>query len=88
MRVAVGLGLSDRERQGRRAGHRGLPGRDPSKGYAAAHDIAVDPARDKDKVFSSFVAELVEPDRIQPTFLCDYPAIAQPLARAHCNSPA
>lgn len=57
------------------------------RGYAAAHDIAVDPAWDKDKVFLELVAELVEPDCIQPTFLCDYPAIAQPLARAHRSEP-
>ena len=29
------------------------------------------------------LGELVEPDLLQPTFLCDYPAIAQPLARPH-----
>lgn len=55
--------------------------------YAAAHGVAVDPAWDKDKVFLEMVAELVEPDCIQPTFLCDYPAIAQPLARPHRSAP-
>ena len=32
---------------------------------------------------SSCFGELVEPAILQPTFLCDYPAIAQPLARPH-----
>ena len=54
---------------------------------AAAHDVAIDPAWDKDKVFMELVSELVEPDCIQPTFLCDYPAMAQPLARAHRSEP-
>ena len=52
-------------------------------GYAAAHGVEVDPGLTKDKVFLELVGELVEPDLLQPTFLCDYPAIAQPLARPH-----
>ena len=31
--------------------------------------------------------ELVEPTLLQPTFLCDYPASAQPLARPHRSAP-
>jgi len=30
---------------------------------------------------------LVEPKVLQPTFFCDYPAIAQPLARPHRSVP-
>ena len=30
---------------------------------------------------------MVEPTLLQPTFLCDYPAIAQPLARPHRQTP-
>jgi lysyl-tRNA synthetase class 2 len=52
-------------------------------GYAAAHGVEIDPGLTKDKVFLELVGELVEPDLLQPTFLCDYPAIAQPLARPH-----
>lgn len=52
-------------------------------GYAEAHGVEVDPGLTKDKVFLELVGELVEPDLLQPTFLCDYPAIAQPLARPH-----
>jgi len=52
-------------------------------GYAEKHGVEVDPALEKDKVFLELVGELVEPGLLQPTFLCDYPAIAQPLARPH-----
>ena len=55
--------------------------------YAAKHDVALDPAWDKDKVFLELLGELVEPGLLQPTFLCDYPAIAQPLARPHRSEP-
>ena len=52
-------------------------------GYAEKHGVEVDPALEKDKVFLELLGELVEPGLLQPTFLCDYPAIAQPLARPH-----
>ncbi len=51
--------------------------------YAAAHDVALDPAWGADKIVLELLSELVEPTLLQPTFLCDYPAIAQPLARPH-----
>ncbi len=31
--------------------------------------------------------EIVEPHLLQPTFVCDYPPIAQPLARQHRSDP-
>jgi len=52
-------------------------------GYAEKHGVEVEPALEKDKVFLELLGELVEPGLLQPTFLCDYPAIAQPLARPH-----
>jgi lysyl-tRNA synthetase class 2 len=52
-------------------------------GYAETHGVEVDPGLEKDKVFLELLGELVEPALLQPTFLCDYPAIAQPLARPH-----
>ena len=33
------------------------------------------------------LGELVEPGLLQPTFLCDYPPSAQPLARPHRSDP-
>ena len=57
------------------------------RSYAAQHGVALDPAWDKDKVFLELLGELVEPELLQPTFLCDYPAIAQPLARPHRDLP-
>ncbi|MCE1179737.1 MAG: lysine--tRNA ligase [Micrococcales bacterium] len=55
--------------------------------YAAEHGVEVDPALEKDKIFLELLGELVEPGLLQPTFLCDYPAIAQPLARPHRSAP-
>ncbi|MEO7269370.1 MAG: lysine--tRNA ligase [Knoellia sp.] len=57
------------------------------RAHAARHDVTIDPAWDKDKVFLELLGELVEPGLLQPTFLCDYPAIAQPLARPHRSEP-
>ena len=59
------------------------------KGYAERHGVAdaIDPGLEKDKYFLELVSELVEPTLLQPTFLCDYPAIAQPLARPHRSAP-
>jgi len=60
---------------------------DTLRGYATKHDVAIDPAWDRDKVFLELLGELVEPTLLQPTFLCDYPASAQPLARPHRSEP-
>ena len=38
-------------------------------------------------MFLELLSELVEPHLLQPTFLCDYPAAAQPLARPHRDLP-
>nr|WP_245889275.1 lysine--tRNA ligase [Knoellia remsis] len=57
------------------------------RAHAAKHDVAIDDSWDKDKVFLELLGELVEPTLLQPTFLCDYPAIAQPLARPHRSEP-
>lgn len=50
---------------------------------AAAHDLEVDAAWSDGKLVMELFELLVEPGLIQPTFVCDYPAIAQPLARRH-----
>jgi lysyl-tRNA synthetase class 2 len=62
-------------------------GLDTLRGYAAARGVDLDPSWDKDKVFLELLGELVEPGLLQPTFLCDYPAVAQPLARPHRSKP-
>jgi lysyl-tRNA synthetase class 2 len=55
--------------------------------YAAKHDLAVDPAWEAGKLAIELLGHLVEPTLVQPTFLCDYPASAQPLARPHRGTP-
>ena len=57
------------------------------RGHAAKHDVDLDPTWGKDKVLLELLGELVEPTLLQPTFLCDYPAVAQPLARPHRSKP-
>lgn len=54
---------------------------------AAAHSVPLDPAWGPDKIVLELLGELVEPTLLAPTFLCDYPAIAQPLARPHRSKP-
>ncbi|WP_041707893.1 lysine--tRNA ligase [Acidipropionibacterium acidipropionici] len=54
---------------------------------AAAKEIAVDDGWRAGKIVMELFGELVEPTLLQPTFVCDYPAIAQPLARPHRDDP-
>lgn len=54
---------------------------------AEAKGVALDPSWEAGKAAMELVAELVEPTCVQPTFICDYPAIAQPLARPHRDKP-
>ena len=54
---------------------------------AEERDIAYDPAWGADKLAVELFGEIVEPGLLQPTFVCDYPAIAQPLARPHRDKP-
>lgn len=54
---------------------------------AARHSIAIEAAWDADKLIMELFSELVEPTLIQPTFICDLPASAQPLARPHRSDP-
>lgn len=54
---------------------------------AAERSIPVDDAWDAEKLIMELFSELVEPTLIQPTFICDLPASAQPLARPHREDP-
>lgn len=54
---------------------------------ADAHEIELNPAWIDQKIVMELFGELVEPDLVQPTFVYDYPAIAQPLARNHRSVP-
>nr|WP_073189734.1 lysine--tRNA ligase [Tessaracoccus bendigoensis] len=54
---------------------------------ADAHEIEFDPAVGADKLAMKLFEELVEPGLLQPTFVYDYPSIAQPLARPHRSEP-
>ncbi|MGA4506439.1 lysine--tRNA ligase [Propionibacteriaceae bacterium G1746] len=54
---------------------------------AGAHDIEVNPAWNDGKLAMQLFGDIVEPTLIQPTFVCDYPAVAQPLARPHRDDP-
>jgi lysyl-tRNA synthetase class 2 len=54
---------------------------------AKRHDVELDPAWSSDKIVLELLSRLVEPALLQPTFLCDYPASAQPLARRHRSKP-
>ncbi|SEP81689.1 lysine--tRNA ligase [Microlunatus flavus] len=58
------------------------------RAIATARDVALDPAWGAEKVVLELFAELVEPTLLQPTFVCDYPPTAQPLARPHRSDPA
>ena len=54
---------------------------------AAEREIEVDASLPQGKLVMELFEELVEPTLLQPTFVCDYPAEAQPLARRHDDDP-
>lgn len=60
---------------------------DTLRAIADKHGVELDPAWEAGKVVMELCGELVEPHLLQPTFLCDFPAIAQPLARLNDDEP-
>lgn len=57
------------------------------RGIAEDRGVEHDPSWSAQKLVMQLFGELVEPGLIQPTFVCDYPPIAQPLARQHRSEP-
>ena len=54
---------------------------------AKQHDVAVEESWEAEKLVLELFGELVEATLVQPTFVCDYPPSAQPLARPHRSDP-
>ncbi|NDK32975.1 lysine--tRNA ligase [Nesterenkonia haasae] len=60
---------------------------DTLRAIAEQREVRVDPAWDAQKLVLELFGEIVEPTLLQPTFVCDYPPAAQPLARPHREKP-
>ena len=54
---------------------------------AERHKVKVDSSWSAQKLVLELFGEIVEPTLLQPTFVCDYPPAAQPLARPHRDKP-
>jgi lysyl-tRNA synthetase class 2 len=57
------------------------------RAIAKRHNVPVQPEWDPEKLVVHLFGEIVEPTLLQPTFVCDYPPSAQPLARPHRKDP-
>jgi len=57
------------------------------RAIADARGIEYEPAWIDQRLVLELFGEIVEPTLVQPTFVHDYPAIAQPLARNHRDDP-
>lgn len=60
---------------------------DKLRSLCDAHEVEWDLAWENGKLVMELFEHLVEPNLINPTFCCDFPAIAQPLARRHRSEP-
>jgi len=57
------------------------------RAIAARSNVQVQPEWEAEKLVVELFGEIVEPTLLQPTFVCDYPPSAQPLARPHRKDP-
>jgi lysyl-tRNA synthetase, class II len=57
------------------------------RAIADRSNVQVQPEWDAEKLVVELFGEIVEPTLLQPTFVCDYPPSAQPLARPHRKDP-
>ena len=57
------------------------------RAIADEREVEYDPKWPAGKLAMELFGDLVEPGLIQPTFVCDYPSVAQPLARPHRSDP-
>jgi len=57
------------------------------RGIATRCNVRVQPEWEAEKLVVELFGEIVEPTLLQPTFVCDYPPSAQPLARPHRKDP-
>ena len=57
------------------------------RAVADEHEVEYDPKWNAGKLSLELFGDLVEPGLIQPTFVHDYPSLAQPLARPHRSEP-
>ncbi len=55
---------------------------------AKRHELPVEPAWPPGKIVLELFEKLVEPELIQPTFVCDFPRDVSPLARPHRGDPS
>jgi len=53
------------------------------RAIATRREVPVHPEWEAEKLVVELFGEIVEPTLLQPTFVCDYPPSAQPLARPH-----
>ncbi|MDR1355667.1 MAG: lysine--tRNA ligase [Propionibacteriaceae bacterium] len=54
---------------------------------ATKRGLTYDPKWGADRLAKGLFDDLVEPTLLQPTYVCDYPAVIQPLARRHRSKP-
>ena len=57
------------------------------RSLCAAHQIHLEPSMGKGKLIDELFSALVQPDLVQPTFVCDFPVEMSPLCKKHREDP-